>query len=339
MVNHKSELQGTTKFNLIFSPATSLMARLNFKKKSAVLALIIILGFSMMAGSLYVDHRKMMETSQQELASLTLLPPLFRAVQLMQQHRGLSVGVLAGVSGFKKEHVAEQEQSIKTFDLLEEKFPPSITNRIAWQEIKNDWKSLIDQGMQWSPEDNFTKHSELVLQLLNLGQTITDEYALTYQTDIDTYLLNTTLHQLALAQEYLWQTRGFGTGILAKRYSTELQKIQINTLISRADTAIQSLGVNLERISHYNPSIQQVLASSPQEISTRSQQIFALVNEDIISGNYNTTADDFFQIASAAIDSTHELLSQVLLPATEALIKNVLQMMKEYPTVLPLLSY
>lgn len=321
MINYNSESQGTTIFNLIFSPATSLMARLNFTRKSAVLALIIILGFSMMAGNLYVRHREMNETTKQELVGLSLLSPLFNAVQIMQQHRGLSVGVLAGASGLKEAHLAKQEQSIEAFDKLQKKLPSNITNRIPWQEIKSDWKSLIDQGMAWSAEDNFTKYSKLISRLLNLGITINDEYALTYNTDIHTYLLNTTLHQLTLTQEYLGQIRGLGTGILTKNYSTELQKIQINTLVSQADTSIQSLIVNLEKIGRYNPTIQQVLPASSQDISTSSQYIFTLVKSDIISGNYINAPEDFYRMATEAIDSTYELLDRVLLPATETLIK------------------
>jgi len=310
------------RFSLLFLPATSLMMRLNFTKRTVVLAVIILFAFSVITNNLYNRINTVIKTSEKELLGLTLLSPLFKTVQLLQQHRGLSSGVLGGTATLIEQRLERQKQTDDAFIVLANTLPVTISDSGQWKKIIDEWSLIKEQGMVWSVKSNFSKQTLIVDQLLVLAQTIADSYELTTPPNLDIfYLLNTTIYQLASTQEYLGQTRAFGTGILAEKKSSALQKLQINTLIAQANKAVHLLQRNLKKTALYNSSIEQTLLQSAQETFNSSHYIFKLVESDIIQEHYSTTPKHFFQITTEAIDNTYEVMFKVLLPTTELLIK------------------
>jgi len=310
------------RFSLIFLPATLLMMRLSFTKRTVILAIITLFAFSIVTSNLYNRINAVIKTSEKELIGLTLLSPLFKTVQLLQQHRGLSSGVLGGTATLIEQRIERQKQTDDAFIILANTLPLIISDSEQWKTIINEWSLIKEQGMTWSVKENFSEQTRIVDQLLILSQSIADTYALTNAPDLGVfYLLNTTIHQLASTQEYLGQTRAFGTGMLAEKTSSNLQKLQINTLISQANKAIHLLQRNLKKTAFYNPSIEQTILQSAQETFNSSHYIFDLVELDIIQEHYSTTPKDFFQITTDAIDNTYKIMFKVLLPTTELLIK------------------
>jgi len=310
------------RFSLVFLPATALMMRLNFTKRTVVLAVIILFAFSIVTSNLYNRINAVIKTSEKELVGLTLLSPLFKTVQLLQQHRGLSSGVLGGTATLIEQRQERQKQTDDAFIVLANTLPLTLSDSGQWNKIDNEWNTIKEEGMTWSVKDNFSKQTLIVDQLLVLSQTIADAYELTNHPNLDIfYLLNTTIHQLASTQEFLGQTRAFGTGMLSEKKSSNLQKLQINTLIAQANKAVHLLQRNLNKTALYNPSIEQVLLKSAQETFISSHYIFNLVESDIIQEHYRTAPKEFFQITTDAIDNTYEVMFKVLLPTTELLIK------------------
>lgn len=91
--------------------------------------------------------------------------------------------------------------------------------------------------------------------------------------------------------------------------------------MAKTDTAITSLVFNLKRTGQYNASIKKVLGQSVNDILTNTQFIFNLVESDIFQFQYRTTAKDFFNVTTTAIDKTYETLYQVLIPTVTTLIQ------------------
>src|SRR3990167_5234619 len=92
-----------------FSPAVALMNRLGYTKKFALLALISLVAFAVVVYSLYVNLDKEIRTSKRELEGLALIKPISRAVQLMQQHRGLTATLLGGSHSLDEQRVANEK--------------------------------------------------------------------------------------------------------------------------------------------------------------------------------------------------------------------------------------
>jgi len=309
------------RFSKLFLPASFLMMRLNFAKRTLVIAVITLLSFSVISGNLYRQLNEVVETSEKGLKGLAMLSPLFKTVQVMQQHRGLSAGVLGGTTTLSEKCLSKQTETDAAFKVLVDALPVQRLASDEWKKIHIEWTLIKEQGMTWQRETNFAKQTDIINQLLLLAQKIADDYALTNHPDLATYyLLNTTLLQLSATQEFLGKTRAFGTGILAEKQSTELQKVQISTLMAQTDKAVQSLQHNLKRTAFYNPSIELKLVQSSDEITKYATKLFDLLNKDIIHEQYSTTPEAFFQIMTEAIDKTYLTMYEVLLPTTNLLI-------------------
>ena len=322
MKNKKPRTWIYRRFSLLFQPATALMQRLTFMWRTLVLTFLTLLAFSVISGYLYTHINKVIKTSEHELVGLTILSPLFKTVQLMQQHRGLSSAVLGGTVTLKEPRQTKQMQTDNAFVALKGTLPLVTINTEQWQKIVSEWEEVKTKGMALSVSDNFEKQTMIVDRLLFFAQTIADTYELTNHPNLDTfYLLDTTIRQLASAQEYLGQIRAFGTGILARKESSELQKVQINTLVGQANKAIYLLQRNLEKTARYNPSIAQSLLESSQETFKNTHYIFSLVESDILLEGHQITPENFFDITTTAIDNTYTVMYGVLLPTTELLIK------------------
>ncbi len=323
MTIRKSRRLKPINFSVIFAPAAALMMHLNFARKALLLGFIALLSFSVISSSLYLRLADDIKTAKQEITGLTYIPPLFKAVQLFQQHRGLSAGVLGGTLELKEKRLSKLVQSISAFNLLEKTLPDTITSGITWQKIRNEWDQLSDNGIKLSQQDNFTQHTELINQMLFLGQFIADKYKLTNHPDLDAYyLINTALYQLTTTQENLGRIRAYSMGLLAKKNSTEDQRIQIKILRAQAETAIQNLEINFKKTRRVNSTLQPLLSSLSKDISEHSQHIFKLMESDIILGLYSISPTNFFDITTAAIDSTYSSLFQSLLPTINQLINN-----------------
>jgi len=321
MARKKSQSWIYSSYSSIFSPATFLMTRLNFTRRAVILAFLTLIAFSIVTSHLYIRLTKVIDIADRELNGLTILSPLFKTVQLMQQHRGLSTGVLSGTSAFKALRLPKQNKTDEAFKKFEAVLPSDTLNSETWKKISHDWLLVKTQGMEWSVEENFTKQTNIISQLLLLSQAISDNYALTNHPDLGTYyLLNTTTHQLASVQEFLGQARAFGTGILGEKKSSERQKAHISILMSKIDKAVLSLQRNLKKTARYNPSIEPTLTLSSQETLKNSQFIFDLVESDILHERYLTSPEEFIQIMTDTIDKTYDTMYQVLFPTTKMLI-------------------
>ena len=80
----------------LFSPAISLMNQFNYRRKFAFLGVISLIAIGILIYSLFLGLNEVVNNSQQQLQGLKLLTPLSKTVQTIQQHRGLSAGLLAG---------------------------------------------------------------------------------------------------------------------------------------------------------------------------------------------------------------------------------------------------
>ena len=85
----------------LFAPAVALTNRLRYRSKFLVLGSAIAIVMGVLLYSVFSLLSRDIQTAQNELTGLQMIKPLNRMVQFMQQHRGLSSGVLNGNEAMK----------------------------------------------------------------------------------------------------------------------------------------------------------------------------------------------------------------------------------------------
>ena len=306
----------------LFTPAIALMNRLGYTRKFTLLALISVVAFATVTYSLYVSLDKEIGVLERELEGLVLVGQVSKAVQLMQQHRGLSAGALSGIEAMRGKRAAREKEVVEAFRKLDAELPPSLASGDGWRNIKADWQRLREKGLDLTQAECFAMHTRLIGHTLLLGVAVADEYALTLDPEIDSYyLIDTVVNKLPQAIEYLAQLRAYGIANLADRRVTEPEKIAIGAVIGKLGDALGAFEVNVGKAIRHNPAQQNTLMEATGSITGSAYRITDLVESDILSGRFATSPEDFYAVASVAIDTGYSQMHESLLSATGALLK------------------
>ena len=306
-----------------FSPAMALMSRLNIARKFTLLGLMSLGAMAVVAYSLYASLDEDINFSQRELEGLKLIEPFPRIAQTLQQHRGLSAGLLGGDESMRGSLSSIEMDVTEAFEAMSGKLPPGLASSEDLQQIRADWQRLREAGLTWAAAKNTAAHTHLIQRVQLFEVRIADEYALTLDPEIGTYyLIDTIANKLPHAIEHLGQLRAYGTGILAEKQATPQQQTEISILISKLGDVIGDLEINLDKASRHNPSLQDLISTAFRDISGSAQQITDLVASGILA-NRVVAGDpaNFFVQSTAAIDKSYTQLHEALLPTAEALIK------------------
>ncbi|MFW5443745.1 MAG: response regulator, partial [Methylococcaceae bacterium] len=276
--------------------------------------------------SLFLGLNQVVENSRRQLQGLDLMTPVSTMIQLIQLHRDLSAGLLSGNSGMFKKLVSKEVKVSKNIKRIELDLPAHIITSNPWIKLKNNWNNIVDKGLNWSVGKSFSEHTHLINQLQFFKVFIADEYALTFTSEIDTsYLIDTSINKLPEAMEQLGQIRAFGTSILSKKQASEYQKFEMMALITKLETALFQLQINLDKTAHFNQVISPQLNIASSDISLSVQQVIKLVRFDILGNQFLNSPTAFFLQVTDAIDRNYKEMYQILLPTTKLLISTRLQ--------------
>ena len=96
----------------LFSPAVALMNTLRYTSKFALLGLAMGAVMLSLLFTVYVNLNRDIEAARLELNGLQVLKPMNKLAQFMQQHRGLSSGVLNGNEAMKEKRAAKEKEVV-----------------------------------------------------------------------------------------------------------------------------------------------------------------------------------------------------------------------------------
>ena len=307
----------------LFAPAIALLNRLGFTRKFAIMGVLALVAITLLAVTLYQSLQRVIDHSQDELVGLEVIKPGARLIQYLQVHRGLSAGVMNGNEQMKEPRAATEQQVSATVQTLGSALPPQLAASDAWKGIVESWTAIAKDGLDLIVGENFASHTRLIGDLLSFQRAVADQYALTNDPDIDSaYLIDTVVDKLPLALESMGQLRALGTAALTRKQALVMaQQVELTVLLARINSAVGGLRRNLERTSRYNPGLQPSLDAAAGDMGVAADKVSALVNQDILSGSYQTLPADYFALTSAAIDKGYKEMFESLVPTLEKLLQ------------------
>ena len=158
-----------------FRPATVLMNRLRYTSKFFLLGSAVALVMMVLLATVYLNLKRDIDTAEQELAGLQMLKPLNRTVQFMQQHRGLSSGVLNGNEAMKERRAGKEKEVDAALAETAAILSPTLRDSAAWKQLSQDWQTIRRDGLSWAPADNLKRHTEMIDRALVFMVEIADE--------------------------------------------------------------------------------------------------------------------------------------------------------------------
>jgi methyl-accepting chemotaxis protein len=306
----------------LFLPAIAIMNRLRYTQKFGLMGVLMMVAIAVLVTNLYSALDSNIKSSRAELVGISAIKPVQRQIQFLQQHRGMSQGVLAGNEAMKEKRAAKEKEISDVVKAVEATMAADLVSSKAWKDIVAEWSSIKSEGLDWTGVESFSRHTILIEKTLMFMADIADHYSLTVDPDIDSYyLIDTVMNKAPVALERLGQMRAMGTGILTKKQMHDPQKIKFSALMAELNGALKILTVNLEKTAKFNPGLKSALDTAAKDFSESSEQINKLIVEDMMLGVFATAPKDYFELTTVAIDKGYKQMFDTMLPTLEQLIE------------------
>lgn len=306
----------------IFSPAIKLMNNLQYRSKFWLLGSAIALVILVLLIEVFSNLNSDIVTAEQEIAGLQMLKPINRLTQSMQQHRGLSSGVLNGNQAMSEKRASKEKEVSEALAASEEALTPPLRASETWQRIRNDWQSISSAGMNWPAADNLKRHTEMIAKVMNFMIEVADNTSLTLDPVMNTYyFMDTIVTKMPSMLEPLGITRARGTGTLSARELSPDMRLSLASLIAQMSRTLAEQNSNLDKIMLHTPALEPVLRPASQTFSKGVEDIFALIRNDIFSERFETAPQDYFNQTTQVIDMGYKVMFETLIPQFEQQLK------------------
>ncbi len=309
--------------NTLFAPAIGLMNRLRYPQKFALLGVVALLAIVILQSLIYRELNRVIKPSRQELTGVAILAPVNRMTQAMQQHRGMSSGILNGNEALKPQRAEKEQKVDQELAAAEALMSPEMIKTTVWQSMRSDWLKLKADGLAMPAPDNLKLHTRMIATALTAMADIADMTALTLDPDLDGfYMMDAVVLRLPAALEPLGIMRARGTGILAKKAITDDQRLAISVLMDRIESMQVAQKNSLEKVMASTPKTRAVLAESSKRFESDVTALLALVRSDILGGSFQTESTAYFKQTTSVIDQGYQLMFDALLPTLDRVIRD-----------------
>lgn len=304
--------------NTLFSPAAGLMSRLRYATKfsllGGVLGLLVVVLLYVLMSALAKD----IAVADDELTGLQMLKPVNRMVQHMQQHRGLSSGVLNGNEAMKEKRAAKAQEVDRHLADVERILSPQLRALPRWAGIVKDWREIQGQGLSWAPGDNLSRHTRMIDAAIQFMVDVADQTQLTLDPEMSTYyFMDTVVSKMPAMLEPLGISRARGTAVLTRKDVSPQMRIDLSASLAQMATTLREQNNNLEKVMRLSPDAGAALAAPVKAFSDAAEQVFALIRNDLLGERFETTPGAYFAQTTELIDMGYRMMFDTLMPSFE----------------------
>jgi methyl-accepting chemotaxis protein len=214
------------------------------------------------------------ESAVDEQSGLRMLKPINQVARVMQQHRGLSAGVLSGNEAMKDQRAAKEKEVSDAVAAADAALSAKLRETPAWKSIRQDWTTIQTQGLTWSQPDNVKRHTAMLTKVLQFMVDVADDTELTLDPVMDTYyFMDTIVTKMPAMLEQMGITRARGTALLTRKEISQAQRIEISSTIAQMDGTLKAQNINLEKVIRFAPYLQGALSAPTKAFSDSAEKI------------------------------------------------------------------
>jgi len=308
--------------NALFAPAVALMDSLRYPKKFALIGVVVVAAIGLLLFQLVGVLNESMSAAEREVEAIKAIIPLSKLTQVVQQHRGLSVGVLNGAAEMREKLDGKTTETDAALTQMETAIPSGMQGAKEWGGIKATWSQIKTTGLNTTAQESLKLHTQLVEQLFEYEEFIAEKQGLTLDPEFDvTYLSETAVNHMPQLLEQLGRLRARGTGILAKKELPADQRAPLIAMGEQVRHLLKALSSSIDKTARYNPEAGKALLASSETIAETSNHVLDAVQSDILAERFSMPSGDYFALVTKAIDLGYEQLFKTMLPTMEQLME------------------
>ncbi len=251
---------------------------------------LIILNLFLAMLILWALRYRRLQRCKRQALGLSWLQRLRVFLSAIQQHRGLTTGYLNGsveLEGKIREVQHQVSRNIAEISSLD----PWMEAQSGWQGITQHWARLSGRYDQHDVDNNLIQHNKLIQNILYLIDDMAQEHDLLLLKSHHDRPLHFAWRELLTAAECIGQARAMGTGVVAAAHCDTVSRIRLNYLCQKIEHTTRAAW------SEMPPNAEQ---------KEKRDRLLECINQEIIIAEPSIGVSEFFEIASAALDSLHE---------------------------------
>ncbi|AAZ28507.1 EAL domain-containing protein [Colwellia psychrerythraea] len=303
----------------LFTPAINLMNNLSYSRKFIVIGGLSLLALLIVSISLISYLSGSISTANQQLTGLHQTQNTSRLIQSLQQHRGISAAVIAGVYNSANGQISVNKKVNDNFLKISSALPFELKKIAKWSTIIEQWKYLNTKGITLELDENFNLHTKLIQNINSLQLRVADYYYLLVMDDLDSYYLtNSYLFTIPITLELLGQARAVGASYLVNKNKKSREKI---------DKYFSSTIVPLAVFKGNMHKVKRELLSDGEKISAQAliqtiEQHIQLTLDGILADSTSLSSLELYKLSTSAIDIGYQFLDNSLSFTLSNLLKN-----------------
>lgn len=259
----------------------------------------------------YLRHAlHQIDIAQQEQRAIDPSKALLRVMQLTQQHRALSAGILSGNTAFvaaREKKAEEVNQALTAMAAYVQNNADDASGTELWNNGTKNWQAILS-GMaskSLSPQQSYDQHTALIGQYLTLLDHIADYYGISMDAEPDgSHLMMAAIVHLPLLTEALGQLQARGTQVLTLRMATGDENFEFTKLLGLTRMHSANMTRAFEKAMAENSELKQQLEATAQDSIKQAAAAVHLADRQIAqTDNLVYSPADYFKAFSATIES------------------------------------
>lgn len=263
--------------------------------------------------------------AKNELIGVEYIISVRQLIQHLPEHRGMTNAYLSGNNSFKEKIFSKRTQlanDIRLIDKIDKRLGKQLATTTHWNTIKNKWHRLENDAFNKPSTEIFSRHSQLIADVLDLVKHVSDRSDLTLDSELDSYYIKEAIvNLLPQVVENLGQARGLSSGLAARQTVSHQQSIKLTSLLSTIQTNINALKRGLQVLNQSNPVLSSKINSHINQTLSASERYLNFLQTEILTAEQiNVNSTRIFSNGTDVIKANFNVLD-MLTPALNTLLK------------------
>ena len=289
-----------------------LFNRMNMSQKLTILTVFLLL-IAAVPTTLYINTVIVeLDITKHEVAGTEPIIALQKTVQYVQQHRGVSAGLLNGNESLASRLSEIQRELNNAVDIVDAKLKEakiSAKNMSLWS-VQKQRIIEIEQAVlarQLKTPESTAQHTKLITDLLFFNEELLDESNLVIDPVKGTYYLMTaTMINAPKLAENMGQIRALGSAILAAGSLTDEGRARLLGILGNVNMFLSDFMRNIEKSVQADPRMKAALEVKGNEVKAMIDKTLLMTNQELIQAKeLKLPSSEYFAEYTRTIDSIY----------------------------------
>ena len=323
---------------MLTAPATALMNQLSCSKKMLLISIAFITPLVITLFLLISQQMISIKLAKNEQLGVEYIIPVRQLIQHLPEHRGMTNAYLSGNLSFKEKILSKRTElasDIRLIDDIDKRLGKQLGTTAQWNSIKMHWRRLESDAFNSASTEIFSRHTQLIAEVLDLVKHISDNSSLTLDSELDSYYIKEAIvNLLPQVVENLGQARGLSSGLAAKQTVSHKQSIKLASLLSTIQTDINALKRGLQVLNQSNPQLASKINSHVNRALSNSERYLHFLQSEILTAEQiNVKSNNVFSNGTDVIKANFNILD-MLAPELNTLLEQRVEALYRKMTLL-----